>query len=155
MSQKVYIHYGAKKFDPEKFAKPRNSTFPNKPEGGLWASPVDSTYGWKDWCKQEDYAYCDEEHSFKFVLAPEANVYTIRTEEDYRRFPEIPNDPSPSRASFYIKDFENWELYGIDAVEVEWFADHYNCLDPIWHSIYGWDCDSIVVLNPDVIIPIE
>jgi hypothetical protein len=45
----TYIHYGASKFDLDKFVPVKNADFGwTKPDcGGLWGSPVDSEYGWK------------------------------------------------------------------------------------------------------------
>ena len=37
-----YIHYGCTSFDKLKFQEIK---------GGLWASPIDAEYGWKDWCE--------------------------------------------------------------------------------------------------------
>lgn len=54
MSQPIYIHFGSSKYDPNHFVTPRNSDgkcIYNKPLGGLWASRIDSDYGWKNGVK--------------------------------------------------------------------------------------------------------
>ena len=52
---RVYIHYGSKKFDTERFTPIQNCYPRNKPIGGLWASEVDAQFGWKTWCEGEQY----------------------------------------------------------------------------------------------------
>jgi len=52
------IHYGSTSFDPKKFNPVLNSYI--KPTGGLWTSPIDSEFGWKDWCTAEDFRECNE-----------------------------------------------------------------------------------------------
>lgn len=45
---KKYIHYGAKSFIPGFVRQIVNKPLFTKPKGGLWASPVDAKYGWKN-----------------------------------------------------------------------------------------------------------
>ena len=52
---RVYIHYGSKKFDTERFTPIKNCYPRNKPIGGLWASDVNAPFGWKKWCEGEQY----------------------------------------------------------------------------------------------------
>ena len=51
MNQQIYIHYGATEFDPEKGFPIENNKGWIKPKGGLWASRINATRGWKDWCE--------------------------------------------------------------------------------------------------------
>lgn len=57
----------------------------------------------------------------------------------------------------YWIDFEKCLELGIDAVEICYYGDE--CEDseywPLHYVLYGWDCDSIVVLNPDAIEQLE
>lgn len=57
--KKQYIHYGSDHFSMEKFKEIQNKlndhSWQNKPNYGLWASPVDAEYGWADWCKGEEF----------------------------------------------------------------------------------------------------
>ena len=44
----VLIHYGNNKFDEDLFLPIKNKRW-EKPDGGLWTSPKNSKWGWKDW----------------------------------------------------------------------------------------------------------
>lgn len=56
-----YIHYGATEFIPTKGFPIKNLEHFMKPKGGLWASRKNASFGWKDWCEQEDFRHCDME----------------------------------------------------------------------------------------------
>ena len=53
-------------------------------------------------------------------------------------------------------DFVECLRRGIDAVELCWYGEEYQDqrADDLYLALYGWDCDSIVVLNPDAVIQI-
>ena len=74
---KTYIHYGNKKFDKNLFKIPKNNSQLNKPNGGLWASDIESKFGWKNWCEAESFRKCDKENSFCFKLSNNANIFRI------------------------------------------------------------------------------
>ena len=50
---KTYIHYGATQL--HEIQPVKNERFFSKPTGGLWASPVDEPFGWKEWCEREHF----------------------------------------------------------------------------------------------------
>lgn len=140
----TYIHYGSPAFDLSKFEQVRN--YFNKPQGGLWASPVDAEYGWKNWCEEESFRECHEENSFSFRLAENANVLRIDSVDKESTIPRL---PGYNTASIHAYDFEKLVMDGIDAVEFVISLDR-----RLYWAMYGWDCDSILVLNPAVVVPI-
>ena len=78
-----YIHYGSKKL--HKIKPIKNQPYFPKPEGGLWASPVDAPFGWKEWCEREHFRKNSEENSFKFLPkqkvnfeAPKNNIRSLK-----------------------------------------------------------------------------
>lgn len=141
---KKYIHYGAKRFDPRKFHAIQNAHCFTKPVGGFWASPVDAKYGWKEWCYENNFRECNQKNSFTFTLSENAKVLTISSVSEAKRLPQQHSDPA--LPWWVMPDFEALLKQGYDAVEVEMSEDWglYQCL-------YGWDCDSMVILNPEVI----
>lgn len=143
MQDKIYIHYGHAAFDPNLFKPIQNDQCWVKPRGGLWASPIDTKLGWKDWCEKEEFRECIEENSFIFTL-PKANIFVIDSVEKLKELPTIA-DPVWKSISTLI-DFENCIKFGYDAIELNLSADR-----QLYWELYGWDCDSILVMNPDKI----
>lgn len=148
-----YIHYGATEFIPTKGFPIKNREYFMKPKGGLWASRKNASFGWKDWCKEEDFRDCDMANSFEFIFAKQAKIVTISTVKQLYNLPRLKND---GLAWGYSIDFEKCLHLGIDAIELCWYGDEYRdaASGNLHYELYGWDCDSVVVLNPDVIIPL-
>lgn len=149
-----YIHYGADAFDPKKFLPIKNAVWGrNKPEsGGLWASRTDAKFGWKDWCESEEFHLGRLRQKFTFTLSDDARVLHLFSVDDLKKIPK--SKKTLFHASWIIPDFEKaMETY--DAIELhlseEVRDDPY--ADGLYYALYGWDCDSILIMNPDVIIP--
>ena len=132
------IHYGSSSFDREEF----NPILHNgwvKPEGGLWTSPVDSKYGWKQWCTMEDAFTETLTKHFYLNLTPEARIYVIDSLEDLHQCPKCMG----------LLD---------QVIDFPKMAREY---DAIWlttrgqqvtrysfpMNLYGWDCESVLLLN--------
>ena len=145
---KTYIHYGHEPFDRGLIQPIKNREYFTKPRGGFWASPVDAEFGWKQWCEREHFALDRFVHSFKFTLSPEAKVLTIGSKLDLHGLPR--GDTFGLDLGMVCLDFEELVKQGYDAVELELSRDW----DLYW-DLYGWDCDSIVILNPDIIVEVE
>lgn len=145
---KKYIHYGHKKFDRSLFRFVKNRRCFTKPCGGFWASPVDAEFGWKNWNDSEHFCECREENSFVFTLRENANVITIRSVEEAKRLPQI-HDTGFNFDFWVTPDFEKLEESGCDAIELVLSADW-----RLYETLYGWDCDSILILNPEVIVSV-
>lgn len=140
---RTYIHYGSNKFHPYAFVKITNCPQFTKPFGGLWASPVDAKYGWKDWCEDSRFNVNRLKKSFTFTLAPEAKVLYIRSTDDFENLPKQGvNVPSMWTAL----DFELLRQQGYDAVELVDIE-----APGLYWALYGWDCDSILIMNPGII----
>ena len=136
-----YIHYGSKVFDKNKFEKVSNYFI--KPRGGFWASRIDSEYGWKEWNDDNKFTTCQKENSFEFSLSPGANVVELFTLEDLQNLPIRQKDFLVGE--FYIIDFEECVKRGIDAIELMDIGKG------LYYPLYGWDCESILILNPDIV----
>ena len=148
---RVYIHYGADHFDKKLFNIPKGGYYGiNKPTGGLWGSPVDSNWTWKDWCEGERYHLERLKKSFRFTLANGSKVFHIRTANDIEKLP-IAKYPESDFIS--IGWYYDWNkiISKYDAVELHISNDY-----ALFHDLfYCWDVDSIVVLNPDIIREVE
>ena len=142
----VYIHYGSNHFEKEKFQQIENDIGSpiNKPKGGLWACKLKGSHTseWHDWCLSENFRLNKLKTSFIFELDSDANVFEITCDNDIMRLYEF-NVINQGNI-----DWVKLRNLGYDAVYVELFSD--NCFD----IFYGWDCDSLLVLNPDCVIEI-
>lgn len=149
-----YIHYGAARFELTKFDCIKNRPLSSKPFGGFWASAVDAKFGWKEWCACSGFDDLSKQPRFCFFLSDSANVLGIKSAEDLQMLPRCSESNlfvarsgiSKQFSSAYL-DFEMLQHQGYDAIEV-FLSDDAR----LYHMLYGWDCDSILILNPDVIL---
>ena len=152
---KTYIHYGSPKFSNDEWQPIRNENW-MKPHGGLWASAIDAPYGWKDWNETSNYMKCEEENSFKFKLAEGAKILIIDSEKALKQL--IPNGLSSMNG--HIRGEGSARQYYLN---FEVLAKRYDVIDfqlskdpnELYWLMYGWDCDSILVLNKNVIVLVD
>lgn len=119
----------------------------NQKIGGLWASRIDAEFGWKDWCKDEKFNLDSFNVNFKFKIKPDSRVLVIRNISDIEKY--------LSHKLYHNIicniDFEKIISDGYDAIELI-HGDNY--MELHFGVFNAWDCDSIVILNKDIIIPI-
>ena len=140
METPTYIHFGSTCFDIARFCPISNIQHFNKPHGGLWASPKEADYGWEDWCVAEDFKVESLNKSFAFILEPTAKILTIQSITDLESLPRT------IKNQFLVCiDFEKL-AEDFDAIEVKMSMD-----SNLYYALLGWDCDSILVMNPTVI----
>lgn len=142
---KTYIHYGANRFCIDKFKEIKNDYEFTKPQAqsGLWASDINAHYGWRDWCITNNFETERLKKSFTFTLINCANVLTIDSIEALKKLP-IKETSYP----WTCLDFERLKDEGVDAIEV----NISKCRE-LYFELYGWDCDSILIMNKDIILP--
>lgn len=153
-----YIHYGADEYDPK--LTRQNGLGVNwtkisigKPNG-LWASPVKSESGWKNWCEDNDYCTDRLTKYFKFKLKNGAKILEIR------EFSDI--------LDYFVKSKHGWLVWingdcynaylnskklieNFDGMEL-YLSENWQLRDQYF---YTWDCDSICIWNPDVVETIK
>ena len=157
---KKYIHYGSDRFVKELFNKVKNTPYLTKPIGGFWASPVDSTRNWIDFAKSNNiYKNIDGYYdiSFEFKISDDAKVLHLYSIDDLDNLPRYECEENKRVAKYNNEiwlDFEKLsEEY--DAIELH-LSEEKRTSDEFWqdlyHKLYSWDCDSILIMNPDIII---
>ena len=152
-----YIHYGSSRFDPLLVMdqSKTNMASINKPNAGLWASPVNSDWGWKDWCESEQFYKNDFSKYFVFKLKPNAKILTIRSLKDWNLVLNEILDASLQDSLFLDMNIDKrnaiWDYISksYDAILVI-MSDHYGSMHMSF-EFNSWDCDSIVVFNPEVV----
>lgn len=148
MNKVKYVHYGMNCFIPKVFQPIQNIPFRNKPNGGLWASRKDARFGWKEWSEENEFHLEGLNRSFEFVLSDNANVMEIHSVSDLKKLPQ--QDISGILSLFVSKsiflDFEKILKSGVDAIELFLSDDM-----ALYYKLYGWDCDCILIMNPDIV----
>lgn len=152
----IYIHYGHEEFDSKLFRPASNGgNLPIKPRGGLWGSSIESSESWKDWCEAENFRDCDDAISFKFTVRDPSKVFFIDSEEAFKEFSKRYSVKAAFQWGLYddgsisFIDFDKMIEDGWDALEIS-----ISCYWRLYNLLYGWDCDSIVVLNRDAVVPV-
>lgn len=141
-----YIHYGCSEFDPNKFQPIKNKPRFTKPSGGFWASRIGARFGWRDWCLENDIILSSFDRYIKFRLKKDAKIIQIGSLADIVSLPHQPTE----RESFFdwhYLDFEKMANEGVDAIEVAIAGEG------VYPALCGWDCDSILIMNKDIILP--
>ncbi len=143
----TYIHYGHDRFIKEQFQPIQNDSFPI-PKGRLWASPIDSEYGWIIHCIINDHEIKALTKYFKFTLSDNCEITTINSYSDLEKLPIIDSFDPVKFLDFkeIAKRFDviYLTLKGERKTRISW---------PI--NLSGWDCECILVMNPDCIIPVD
>ena len=148
-----YIHYGSTEFDESKFQPIKNKEISVKPEGGLWGSPLGCRFGWKEWNDSSNYSECSKDNAFIFRLSDDANVMQIKSVSDLDALPKA-ESIIPSFSAWVVLDFEELLRTGVDAIVLNMSEEvPKSATDSLYFKLYGWDCDSILVMNKDVILP--
>ena len=151
MRTTTYIHYGSDRFDPAKFEPIRNLPYRVKPDGGLWASPVSAQRSWKAWCEENEFYMCRLAESFRFTLSEDARVFHLFSS---KQLAELPKAPGEVPVTWSCIDFEKAKD-DYDAIELHLSEEEIERGErSLYWELYGWDCDSILIMNPDVIRPI-
>ena len=136
-----YIHYGYTTFEKDKFKPVKNLPECAKPFGGFWASRVNAIRSWKNWCESTQFE-TNLDDSFVFTINSNAKILTISNVKQLQTLPKITGITSMVQTNL---DFEKLaEEY--DAIEVIISKD-----GNLYQELFGWDCDSILIMNPNII----
>lgn len=98
----------------------------------------------------EDFRIDRLSSSFKFKLSDNARVLLIDQVSKLNGLPLLKDQLATFgiMGTIYLNFEKLMEDY--DAIEVIISQDH-----ELYYTLYGWDCDSILVMNPDVIEPLD
>jgi len=152
-------YFSDKAFDKKLIAPIENRHW-NKPNGGLWVSPLleDNVSEWSKWTQEEAFSYNSVSDAFiqEINFHEDSKVLMIDSREDFNKIIEIYGiDNAPYGISSKVFDFEkmskDWD--------VVWLTDsgqwetRYDEDDRIaGPNLYGWDLESMLVLNKNCII---
>lgn len=145
---KTYIHYGATEL--HEIEPIQNERFFTKPKGGLWASPVDASFGWKEWCEREHFRKNSEENSFRFRVKDESKIIHLYSVKDLDKLPKQKSEYN-DESLMCILDFEKIQK-DYDGIELHLSDEsNHDFCNGLYFKLYGWDCDSILIFNEKAI----
>jgi len=110
-----------------------------KPFGALWASPAGSGRSWSQWCRESDFRIDTLAVRVSLDISLE-NAIVIDTKDDLYKL-DWRQD-----GLYRYPDWENMANRGVDVVYLT-----SNGLDSTTFELYGWDCESVVVLNSQAV----
>jgi len=143
MLPEVVIHFGATEYKPAMVQPIKNRNW-MKPFGGLWTSPINSKYGWREWCKAEDFEVYRLENSFKLLFNPDVKIFTIDTLQDLEKTPL-----EKVEIGKFKREYPDFELLAktYDAI---WLTERgqYETRYSQPANLYGWDCETVLIMNP-------
>ena len=145
--------YGLGGFNKDFFKKAENNKrWPrNKPIGGLWATPVDAELGWLEWNRRERFMAYDDDDYFEFTLKPDARVYVIKSREDVANLPQLWDNKEMVKLFGYIRSYDSEFYPDFEKIGEEYDAIEFHENGDTYWALSGWDCDCMLVLNPDAI----
>jgi len=118
-----------------------------KPNGKhiLWCSPLNSVYGWIDWCKEEMPSWAEGKLIWKIVLNGSQKLYKINNYEDLAdlagKFPFAQDDT-------VVREFIFWQDVAREYDGI-WLtpegAEFTRFSLPL--TLYGWDCETVVLFK--------
>lgn len=147
---------------------------------GLWGSPINAENSWKHWNQCSEYLECDDENSFRFkikdgykILMVDSIRAAIQLVENYlviTTFTKYGVNVHPEQELYLAKcdcmeyllrcdspflitpsgtalDFLRMQSDGYSGMEVSITG-----CPKLYYLLYGWDCDSIVVWNPNAVV---
>ena len=152
IEEEIYECLGNGDYDPKKFEKIKNRQSFCKPFGGLWSSPVDSEWGWRQWveCEMPSWKEIIDSSGFKFKMKPESKIYVIDSVVDLIRVPHKVRD------FCLMSYFPNKQLIDFEKMSIEYDAILLTISgesDTRWSEteygmdLYGWDCETLLVLR--------
>jgi len=153
---KIHVILGKQLLDKDKFNPIKNREGFSKPKGGLWASPYypNRKYvsAWHEWCdcEQSDWLTND---SVVLELKDDIRCFVIDSQRDLIKLFYIVGEARSDYLCFMnsilkVLDFENAAKM-FDAIYLtekgQW--ETRMPLQRQQYNLYGWDCESILIMN--------
>lgn len=133
-----------------------------KPDGGLWTSPYmpkEKFYSaWHEWCIKENYEIGLSDNAIIIELKDDTLFYCIDSQQDLIDFIEIVGrqesiiEKAIGICNQVVPDWENASkifdvIYLTEKGQIETRIPY----DNFKYNLYGWDCESCLIMNYDCI----
>lgn len=131
------IHYGNTEILSDKFYPIKNRMFTNKPHGGLWTSPINSKYSWKNWNNNSNFIVCDDNNSVTLNIRDDAKILEINSKTILSDLPIISHEFSILNVLDFEEIVKTYDCLHLTVSGLKKFSDiMYNL------SFYGWARNS-------------
>lgn len=148
----IFVSYLNGEYDQKEF-KPIEYddvyTIENKCRYGLWGCPIDSNFGWKEWCEKEEFFIGND--LFTFKLKDNAKIYVVNNYEDLERISTLKD--RFGRGSINFKELLANNYDGIYVTENA--IKSLRFLKGNVQDLSCWNVESVCIFNPNVIIPLS
>ena len=148
----VYRHYGNDHFKKTLVKNIKQRDFGwGKPFGGFWACRTDADLSWKDYCEMEEFRLdCFDKH-FDFTLKDNAKILLIKNISEFVNIKKEHEEWFLKNEYIQFCDLsETFDFVKLstlfDGIEIYAGSDR-----ELYFKFYGWDCDSIVIFNRDIV----
>lgn len=118
----------------------------------LWTSPIDSKWGWKDWCKAEGFG--DLSYEVHLKLSEQARLFTIDGPDDLMYLVNRYPGPVEAWRSPYQRTNIDWVRFAgdFDAVHLTEQGNYTLHLPidgplPFGIDLNSWDCESVAIFR--------
>lgn len=119
-----------------------NGDLPNKPKGGLWASPVDAEFSWKDWCSDANFR--DIKSQYPIVLDIDlSNFIVIDSKEDLQKLSWCQLFGGSFMEAVDFEELIRQETDGIYLTAKGESETRFTYP----RTLYGWDCETVLILS--------
>lgn len=123
----------------------------NKPCEAWWGSPLDAEYGWKEWCESEEFGNYDFDNPIQWKLKSNTNILQIDMDDiidyEHRLLKYIDRISTLDRSLNFYRLLDD----NISTVQLMDACIGHAFINRIELMFNGWDCESICVLDKDVI----
>lgn len=149
----IVVNYGKTSYQKKKVRRVKNYPLINKFKGGLWTSPIDSKYGWRDFILQGNI-HRPLNYPTVFRLKGNSKIYIIDSIKDVEFLPTTSKvDNNEFRTLSVGIDFEKLIRLGYDGV---YLTDNGQSKTRYTTSnsgirMYGWDVETVAIFNPEIL----
>jgi len=134
-----------------------------KPDGGIWACPVDASFGWREWCKEKGHT---DQWGKPFPIYLEVcmeRAIVVERREDLEKLVWVPMFGDASYLSWLKRpDWVEMKRLGVDVVYVTEKGEQATRFGRFsergtlpGQDLYGWDCDSILILRERAVLQVR
>lgn len=140
-TMKVYHLTNDASFKISKIELSGENSTPNKPAEGLWGSPIDSKFGWKEYVKSETDLTTTGKYEYELTVDT-SDVLIINSADDVAKIPL-----KKGQGKTPMMDFKALKEKGVKGVYLtaKGLSELRNA------DFYGWDCESLLILDESIV----